>query len=138
MLVYKQDSFLDNDVVRVINYILLGFTCLLCTGIREQLSYLQIMVLFSIAVFAAGMVTYIAINNTDYAKTYEEYKRRCDYSFTYLISEFVLCFLLVLLIREVIIEPFKWVIVIPIAVLVFNILNLPTLHFWMFKDHIRL
>lgn len=136
MVVFKDKSFFNNEVVRVINYILLAVVALLTTGIPIN-GVIHVICAFVFSLIATGVVTNIAITDTVFEQTYEEESKKRTFQVTYVFVGIVFSFLLGLYAYYAL-SSFEWWLLAPIAVLILNFLNLPTLHFWAFKDSLEL
>ncbi len=139
ILAYNKKSILDNPIARFLDYMLLLFILIVVANNYEVPSWVIVLLPVG-SLVVAGIITSLAVKGTVFYSSAKEQQKKNTFTITY----FIICFILNLLLAYyIVVVPnmfvrAKWIVSIPIFILIVNIINIPSLFHWLLEDELTL
>lgn len=149
LFLYNKKSFLNNSIVRIFNYIILGIV--LVGGISNATSFslsfgMAVLISFSVSILSS-LITYKVVSDTEfYEWDYTERKKKIRFAFTYMLICVFICSLFAFSIVVA-----YWAIsennmsllgeaifIFPIVFFAFNLCNIISLYYPLFENDLTL
>ena len=141
MIIYNDKSILDCAVARYVNYILLVVLLGSSFGINADLPFIWCFISLPVCISLSALLTHIAVKNTVfYVWDKNEANKRIFFKDAYWIVSlfFSGCVALSLIVGikmfNTVQSGFRALLFLPTILFIINLLNIPTLHYWLFED----
>ena len=134
MDIYNRSTFLNEEYIQYINYVIILLFFVLAFYIEQNFTLFTILVLFLISIVFSIVLTDIIARKVSFIENHEKERKQWEFKYHYFVICSVLSFFLSVSVLTVFKRDFVWISWIPVVYFAFNIVFIPNLFYYFFKD----